>query len=172
MQQLFFKKKEGMIYLVVSADDLNVKCHGCGNVLPIDDSVFIFRTATKKHYEIFYFCSNCVKKRVEYVYSDLIIASIKDTIPDGAELYDVYYTPQLRGLNVSCINAVGLYSEDKDKDKTKIAGRESLDGVTIGAMPKEKKLLKNEKEVSVFLKNIKKSKLIERKEIKRIGVKK
>lgn len=157
MKQLFYSKKSRRYFYVCSQDDLIVKCDKCGTIIELGDYVFIHKSYSRSEFIKRLYCRACVKKHRKMILDEFIIAQVSDYIQDDTILINDNPVTLTNSKNDTVFSmAIKDIEGVEIIDKTKLTGRESLEGATIGVMPEQREPLTNEKQVKVFLNSIKK----------------
>jgi len=161
VEQLYYDKDNKSYLLVLPKGD-NVFCFLCRELVGIGGEVIIQRSASKTQYLKRFWCSNCISQHKKQIYDEFTVAIVGSSFPVGARLVPDL-RPSLSASRVDDTFTLANKSRDGEKviDKTRLAGRESLEGVSIGVMPEEKPKITTEDQLVKELETIKKGKMLQ-----------
>ncbi len=136
MKELYFNKKEKRYFLVLTGEDLH--CTFCNKVIELGSSFFIHKSYSKKEFNKNYYCLHCVKKHKTKVYDEFIVVEATNTLPNPAILVPDT-PPSLQSGDLSVFDVAtsnkGIQADCSGVeilDNTKLAGRDSISGASIG----------------------------------------
>lgn len=137
MKKLYLDKKAKRYKMVMTDEDLH--CTFCNTVIELGDSFFIHKSYSKKEYVKNFYCVNCIKNHKKRIYDEFLTVEVTNTVPDNsiivadappslvsgnASVFTAAISNQ--GINADCSGGVEV------QDNTKLSGRESLEGSSIG----------------------------------------
>lgn len=116
------------------------QCKHCNKELQ-RQGFFVSLWERKQFKETFIFCTNCIKEHKQYTLQGIpnreVTIGIVSTAIEVSQDWELYvpmpldYTYGNSGISVYDINKMPP-SQEQDKDMTRLAGRESFEGATIG----------------------------------------
>ena len=138
MQQIYVNKQDKQHFLVCSCDDVNVICEACKNEIVLGDFGFVHRSYSKKEYVREILCRKCIKNHKKRIYDEFIPIELVDFVPKKSIIFHEF-TPTLKAGNINTFEAAisnrGINADCSSVeiiDHTKLAGKESFNGASIG----------------------------------------
>ena len=134
--------KERNIYFLIIEENININCKVCKKAFEIGQQIIFHTTVGKKIYESSCYCFSCAKKIKSNILDFTKVATISYMMP-----YNVHVVMK-EDLNLKNSSNISVWdvgkiekrfkdSPNKTIDKTKYAGRESIEGATIGKAMEE-----------------------------------
>jgi len=128
--EIFFSPKKKKYYF----NNIFKKCHGCNEI--IEDLIIIKSIPSLKKTTLLHFCSNCFKKtKIHSQITQSFFCIVSKVLPkDSYPIFNFKITLKPSTINnneISCFESHKIETETTI-DKTKFAGRESLEGAKIG----------------------------------------
>jgi len=163
MKGALFFHKESKKHFYVLDEEKSINCNICKKVIELGDTFYIQKTySTILPFKKSFLCSNkCITQTSTRDMDEFCFAYLTSIVPDNSKIVSDHPNPLQDGRNMSVFQASELESEHTT-DRTKLAGRESLEGAKIGADVKDMLLEKDsaEKDIDGFLEAVKKDKPI------------
>jgi len=164
MEQLYFNRKIKQ-YFLVTGKDCNIFCYFCRKIIEYDDSVIIQRSFTRRSYQKRYWCEKCFPEHKKRQVDEVIVAVITAIIPANSIIVPDYapvLSPTSRKETVFSVATRKKKDNVEIVDRTKLAGRESWEGVQVGHDPEGRvkeldKPLKTENQALSFLNKLRDS---------------
>ena len=148
IRNIFFNKDKKTYFLLVKEEELNkIFCGHCKAIIEIGRSFIIQRSFSKKEYTQHIFCQNCVKHNRKQIYDEFLTCYLTSIIPDNSILIPEIPPPLQEAQNATVWSAAvsnkGITADTSNTeviDHTKLSGKFSLQGATIGDTSKVNEL--------------------------------
>ena len=138
MQQVYVNTQDKQHFIVCSEDDLKLQCDDCKTNINLSEYAFLHRSFSKKEYVREVLCLKCIPKHRKRIYDEFIHFQLVDFIPEKSKMFSEF-PPSLKTGNVNvfegAVSNKGISADCSDVniiDKTRLAGRESFGGASVG----------------------------------------